>query len=549
MDASKPECKSFSIIVDRLDKNSVGGRTSRPHTPSTTGSTPNDSDEDEELPPANLFSSPSKPVVKRPLVTPPRANSSKLVHALSFSPTVSLDDDASKKAKLDQERKHHHIKNLVKRNLCQRNEVNASLQEHFKQGGIMGRMAKREAEEKESMSRQVLVDEVEHQEEYNTPPGLSVFVEPVRFAAEIEAPAITSDDPFEADLLTAPPNVLRELVISNTILSMFCQKPVPVTIVRWLVTIMLMSDDRMLSQAAFSVLTCLLHQAQVYSLPADSFNITYDDVVKVMIQFGARIDAEGDVQSTLSSSSDHKLHHKEKESLINNLNNFIKYLITWLTTFTHMSPLLCPEKLLVLLLKISLDSHIIESIVTVTVLQCIGAVLACYGEEEWNSVKIDKLCESFLAITNHHSNCCRIVTNIGNITPRSRQLQKQFARMVITIKTTAMVNPAGSSDFDFVVAFIKTYSEDKEYDLNLLYCLMDVLSMFVSPLELSKEKDSDISSLVDYLSLLSSRIHDNPSVPITGFVKDSILRLRNVLQCVPGQQLQQRSILSYMKET
>ena len=541
-------CKPFSI---NIDKSSVGERTSSPTKPLglATCNTPDDSDEDDDLPP-NPFSSPIQPALKKPPVTPLRGNSGKLALAHSLSPTVSVNDDAVTKAKLEKERKHHFITNLVKRNIYQGNKANVSLEKHFNQGGIMARMAEREAKEEADTTRQVAVDENQQLEDYNRPPGLSVFVEPISFVAEIEAPAITnSNDPFEADLLTAPPNVLRELVISNTILSMFCQKPVPATIVRWLMTILLMSNDKMLSQAAFSVLTCLLHQTQMYSLPAESFHITYDDTVKIMMQFGASLDADGEIQSSLSSSYDFKLQHKENELLINNLNNFIKYLITLLTTYPQTSPLLCPDRLILLLLKISLDSHVIDSILNVTILQCIGAVLSCYSEEEWSSVKIDELCQSILAITDHHCNCCRIVTNIGNITTRSRQLQKQFARTVIKIKTTAMVDPEGSSDFDFVVAFIKTYNQKEDYDLDLLYCLMDVLSMFVSPLELSKQKDTEISSLVDYLSLLSSRIHDNPSAPITGFVKDSILRLRNVLQCVPGQQLQQRSILSYVRET
>ena len=539
-------CKPFSI---KIEKSSVGQRTSSPTIPLATSNTPDDSDEDDDLPP-NPFSSPIRPAMKKPPATPPRINSGKLALAVSLSPTVSVNDDVVKKARLEKERKHDIITNLVKRNIYQGNETNSSLEEHFKQGGIMARMAKREAQEEADTTRQQVPVAEDHQVDYNIPPGLSVFVKPIRFVAEIEAPAVTdSNNPFEADLLAAPPNVLRELVFSNTIVSMFCQKPVPVTIVRWLMTILLMSNEKLLSQAAFSVLTCLLHQVQLYSLPEESFHITHDDMLKIMVQFGAGIDANGEIQSSLSSSSDFKLQHKEKALLINNLNNFIKYLITLLTTYPQVLPLLCPEKLLVLLLKISLDSNIIDSILNVTILQCIGAVLMCYSEEEWSSVKIDELCQSFLAISDHHCNCCRVVTNIGNITTRSRQLQKHFSRTVIKTKTTEMVDPEGSSDFDFVVAFIKTCNQKEEYDLDLLYCLMDVLSMFVSPLELSKQKDTDISSLVDYLSLLSGRIHDNPSAPITGFVKDSILRLRNVLQCIPGQRLQQQSILSYVRET
>ena len=389
------------------------------------------------------------------------------------------------------------------------------------------------------------------QEEFNKPPGLSIFVVPITFVAEIEAPPITnSSDNFEADLLNAPSNVLRELVISNTILSMYCQKPVPITMVRWLMTILLMSNEKLLSQAALSILTCLLHQTQKYSLPDEPFHITYSDIVKVIMQFGASIDYNEDIQSSIACASSFKLQHNENELLINNLNNFIKYLTTLLTTYPQVSPLLFPDKLIVLLLKISLDHHVIDSILSVSILQCIGAVLSCYSEVEWNCTRINQLCQSFLAITDDQCNWCRIITNIGNITTRSRQLQKRFARTVLKTKTAAMVVPDDSSDLDFAVTFIKTlYNQKEEYDLNLVYCLLDVLSMFISPLELSKEKGSHLSHLVDYLSLLSSRIHDNPQIPITGFVKDSILRLRNVLQCVPGQKLQQQSMLTYIRET
>lgn len=533
-------CKAFSIKVEKsIVKDNISP------TASADCTTPDDSEEDDDLPP-NPFTSPIRSGLKRPPVIPPKLSQSAVAATLTLSPTVTVSDDAERREKLEKERKHQLVKNLVKRNIYADNSKDMLLEEHFKHGGIMAKRAKREEQEECDANAQLLQEE-EQQEDYNSPPGLSIFVLPVSFVAEITPPQITnSNDPFEADLQTAPPDVLRELVISNTILSMYCQKQVPVTMWRWLMTILLMSNDKMLSQAAFSVLTCLLNQTQVYSLPAESFYVTYNDVVKIIVQYGAT-KVDGEIQS---SQSDFTHQHKDKEVLINNLNNFIKYLIMLLTTYPRVLPLLCPEKLIVLLLKLSLDCHIIDSILEVAVMQCIGVVLSCYKEEEWNCTKIDQLCQSFLTITDDHSNWCRIVTNIGNITTRSRELQKEFARTVIKIKTVALVTPDGISDLDFVIAFIKAlYEQNEDHDLSLLYCLLDVLSMFISPLEFSKEKDSNLSSLIDYLSLLSSRIQDNPNAPITGFVKDSILRLRNVLQCVPGVQKQQRSILSYVKET
>lgn len=542
-------CKPFSI---KLDKNILGQRTVSPTVDSTTySSTPDDSgdDDDDDLPPIP-FTSPIKPVSKGSPATPPRIINSKCLSGVTFSPVN--DDSVLRKVKLEKERKHHLVQSIVKRDFKRNlkyDKADALLEEHFKQGGIVAKRAKVVAAHETSDTTDQPSPDVE--QDFNSPSGLSVFVNPAKFVADIEAPPITNgNDPFEADLSTAPPNVLRELVISNNILSMFCQTPVPVTIIRWLMSIMLMSNDKLLSQAAFSTLTCLLHQAQTYSLPHETFHIKYSDVVKIIVQFGASVDNNGDIQSNSTSRIDFKLQNKNREILVNNLNNFFKYVITLLTLYPQASTFLCPEKFLVLLQKVSLDSHVIDSILNVTVVQCVSVVLSCYSENEWNSTKMDQLCQSFLAITDDHCNWCKIVTNIGNITTCSRQLQKQFARTVLRIKTSAMTVSDGISDLEFVIAFIQTlYNQKEEYNLKLVYCLMDVLSMFVSPLELSKERESDLSNLIDYLSLLSSRIHDNPGNPITGFVKDSILRLRNVLQCIPGQQLQQQSILTYLRET
>ena len=453
------------------------------------------------------------------------------------------------KLELSPERKCHIIKNIIKQARKRSHHVDEVLKEYSKRGRIMAKMESIAHVKKETDTTiQVSVDEDE-EEDFNSPPGLSIFVQPASFSAEIEAPTITNinaADSFEADLLTAPPKVLRELVISNTILSMFCQKPVPITMVSWLVTILLMSDDKILSQAALSALTNLLHQTKMCSLPAESFHITYNDVVKIMVKFGANVNGEGDIQSTLSSPSDFYLEYKDKELLINNLSNFIKYLTTLLTMFPKVLPFLFPEKLIVLLLRISLDHHVIDSILNVAVMQCIGAVLSCYNEEEWNPTKVDQLCQSLLAITDDYHNWYKIVTNIGNITTRSRYLQKQFSRTVIRTKTTALVVTDGSSDLDFIIAFIQTlYKQKEEHDLQLLYCLLDVLSMFITPHELSKEKDNDLSNLMDYLFLLYTKIGETPNPPITDMVKESILRLRYILQCVPGQLLQQRHITYY----
>ena len=524
--------------------------------------TSDDSEEEDDLPPTPFTSAirpASGPALTTvlPIISPePVVNEAPRDNIISTSvglistetPAVtSTVDDVERKEK---ERKHQLIKNIVKRNRDHNTDIYQSydneadaltLLERIKQEAKIGRK-ELETDATEVKAEQELVNEDE-EEDFNSPPGLSIFVQPISFSAEIKAPTITNNnDPFEANLLTAPPKVLRELVISNTILSMFNQKPVPATMINWLVTILLMSDDKILSQAALSALTNLLHQTKMCSLPAESFHITYTDVVKIMVKFGANVNSEGDIQSTLSSPSDFKLECKDKELLINNLSNFIKYLTTLLTLYSEVSSLLYPEQLIVLLLRVSLDHHVINSILNVAVMQCIGAVLSCYCEEEWNPTKVDQLCQSLLAITDDYHNWYKIVTNIGNITIPSRYLQKQFARTVIRTKTTALVVPDGSSDLDFVVAFIQTLFHQKEkYNLNLLYCLLDVLFMLIDLEEINKEKDGDcLSNLIDYLSLLSNNIHDNPEYPITGFVKSSVLRLRNVLLCtsVSVQQLQ-----------
>ena len=481
---------------------------------SSTLSISDDSDEDDDLPPNPFTVSKTQRALKLPV----------------------------KPKRLPPERKFHIIQNIIKqarKRAHHVHRVDESLKEHLKRGRIITHVKK----ETDAIIQVSTVNEDE-EEDFNSPPGLSIFVQPIYFFTEIKAPTITNNnDPFEVDLLTAPPKVLRELVISNTIVSMFNQKPVPATMINWLVTILLMSDDKILSQGALSALTNLLHQTKMCSLPAESFHITYTDVVKIMMKFGANVNAKGDIQSTLSSPFDFKLECKDKELLINNLSNFIKYLTTLLTLYSEISSLLFPEQLIVLLLRVSLDHHVIDSILNIAVMQCIGAVLSCYREEEWNPTRVDQLCQSLLAITDDYRNWYKIVTNIGNITTRSRHLQKQFARTVIRIKTTALVVPDNSSDLDFVIAFIQTlYNQKEEYDLRLLYCLLDVLSMFITSHELSK---NDLSNLMDYLFLLYCKIGETPNLPITDMVKDSILRLRYVLQCVPGQLLQQRHIMYY----
>ena len=527
--------------------------------------TSDDSEEEDDLPPTPFISAIRAARLNVPIISSRVVNEAPLDKALTSDnliptsvssistetptviSTVTVSDDVVSKEK---ERKHQLIKNIVKRNRDQNTDIYNEadvLLERIKQGGIVAKISTMETDTTEVTAEphaeQELVNEDE-EENFNSPPGLSVFVQSINFFAEIKAPTITnSNDPFEADLLTAPPKILRELVISNTILSIFNQKPVPTIVVNWLVAILLKSDDKILSQAALSTLTNLLHQTKMCSLPVESFHITYTDVVKFMAKFGANINAEGDIQSTISSPSDFLIfEYKEKELLINNLSNFIKYLATLLTMFPEVSSLVLPEKLIALLLRVSLDHHVIDSILNIAIIQCTGAVLSCYCEEEWNSTKVDQLCQSLLAITDDYHNWYKIVTNIGNITTRSRQLQKQFARTVIRTKTVALMVPDDTSDLDFVIAFVQTLFHQKEkYNLNLLYCLLDVLFMLIDLEEISKEKDSDcLSNLIDYLSLLSNNIHDNPKYPITGFVKSSVLRLRNVLLCtsVSVQQLQ-----------
>ena len=540
-------CKSFTI---KLDKNDVK-RLSSPM--NSQCSSPMDSaSEDEDLPP-NPFSSPNKSNLNQPAATPPRSNSSLLASVAHFSPNVSLNMDGEKKTKLERKRKHDGFKDIGKDVACNVKRVllhsDTLIQEHFKKGGIMER--RKEIERVTTMPAATVSEPITEDKSnlFNNPPGLSVFVMPLKFVAQLEAPRITNtDSAFEVDLLSAPESLLREMVMSNTFLSMFFNKPIPVTIVRWLLTILLMSNDELLSQAAFSVLTCLVHQSNTYSLPAEPFDLSYDDVVKILEQYGAvRSSDEEDVESNLVCDTDYKLEPECKELLLNNLNNFLKYMISLLKAYPRISLTYNLDKVIMLLLKVSLDRHVIDSLLNVTVMQSIGVLLSCYSDQEWCPTKVDQLSQSCLKITDNYCNQCRIVGTIGSLTARCRQLQKQFARTLLKLKTTVTISKT-SSDLDFMVAFIEAlYKQEEDYDLDLVYCLLDVLSMYASPLELCKENDNDLAKLVDCLSQLSSKIHDNPNRPITGFVKDSILRLRNVLQCMPGRQLKQLDIYTFAK--
>ena len=540
-------CKSFTL---KLDKNDVR-RLSSPM--NSQCSSPVDSaSEDDDLPP-NPFSSPNKSNLKQPGDTPPKNNSS-LTNVVHFSPSVSINMDTVKKTKFERKRKHDDVKDIrkdlasnVKRVLLHSNDP--LIQEHFKKGGIMER--RKEVERVTAMPAATVSEQSteDKSELFNNPPGLSVFVMPLKFVSQLEAPHITNtDSAFEIDLLSAPESILREMVMSNTFLSVFYNKPVPVTIVRWLLTILLMSSDELLSQAAFSVLTCLVHQSHTYSFPAEPFDLSYDDVVKVLEQYGAVRSSDGeDVESNLVSDTDYILSPECKELLLNNLNNFLKYIISLLTAYPRILLSHNLDKMIMLLLKVSLDRHIIDSLLSVTIMQCIGVLLSCYSNQEWCPTKVDQLSQLCLKITDDYCNQCRIVGTIGGLTPRCRQLQKQFARTLLKLKTAVAVSET-SSDLDFMVAFVEAlYKQEEDYDLDLVYCLLDVLSMYVSPLELCKENDNDLAKLVDCLSQLSSRIHDNPNEPITGFVKDSILRLRNVLQCMPGRQLKQLDMFTFAK--
>jgi len=445
-------CKSFSI---KLDKNDVK-RLSSPM--NSQCSSPLDSASDDDDLPPNPFSSPHKGDLKQPAATPPN-NSSSLVSVVHFSPNVSLNMDAERKTKLERKRKHDDFKDIkkdvdssVKRMLL--HSDNLLIQEHFKRGGIMER--RKEMGRASTVSEATVSEQAteEKSELFNNPPGLSVFVMPLKFVSQLEAPRPTNtDSAFEIDLLSAPESVLREMVLSNTFLSMFYNKPVPITIVRWLLTILLMSSDELLSQAAFSVLTCLVHQSHTYSFPAEPFDLSYDDMVKILEQYGAVRSSNGeDIESNLVCDNDFILQPECKELLLNNLNNFLKYILCLLSAYPRISLASNLDKVVTVLLKVSLDRYVIDSLLNVTIMQCTGALLKCYSDDEWCPTKVDQLCQSCLTITDDYCNQCRIVGTIGGLTTRCRQLQKQFARTLLMLKTTVTVSKT-SSDLDFMVAF------------------------------------------------------------------------------------------------
>ena len=415
------------------------------------------------------------------------------------------------------------------------------------------------------------------------PPGKKIFTKVPSFITELYPPGLEIDTTgmfsgTQRNLLqiTAGPETLKEAVLGGWIKLCFWNSPCPQPVWQWLFQMMCRSEDAVLSNGAFKSLTTLLQLALSRNDPASIHPPSMADIVEVLVCMGA--DQSRLVSSTTGAE---RMEVDENEDVFpprvptRSLSHLLKYLTPCIRAIPGCYTLEELEELVILMLNIALDPQLLGQPIENDIMQCIGIAFAVIPEENWMKAA-KRLVYQILAIADHHHNQLYIAYLISGTSKTERQqfLQKLYCRESITqrlglIETKQMLpvevkteetttenesvrmsaSQLDDSDCQFAQKVISHYNcmSSLQYDYYCMYSVLTMLSRFMDPTDMkwpSQEKRKEFSRLLGCLS--SNKIHDHPSHPERGPVKDLVIRMKLEVssQKVAGQ-LKQTSLFEF----
>ena len=415
------------------------------------------------------------------------------------------------------------------------------------------------------------------------PPGKKIFTKVPSFITELYPPGLEIDTTgmfsgTQRNLLqiTAGPETLKEAVLGGWVKLCYWDSPCPQPVWQWLFQMMCRSEDAVLSNGAFKSLTTLLQLALSRNDPASIHPPSMADIVEVLVCMGA--DQSRLVSSTTGAE---RMEVDENEDVFpprvptRSLSHLLKYLTPCIRALPGCYTLEELEELVILMLNVALDPQLLGQPIENDIMQCIGIALAVVPEENWMKAAKRLVCR-ILEIADHHHNQLYIAYLISGTSKTVRQqfLQKLYCRESITqrlglnetkqmlpvkVKTeeTTTENESArmstsqldDSDCQFAQKVICHYNRipSLQYDYYCMYSVLTMLSRFMDPTDMkwpSQEKRKEFSRLLGCLS--SNKIHDHPSHPERGPVKDLVIRMKLEVsnQKVAGQ-MKQTSLFEF----
>ena len=381
-------------------------------------------------------------------------------------------------------------------------------------------------------------------------PGMAVFVHPPRLMDTLTAPVLVDQcSSIHSTLFESNPATLREAVLGKWIYLLYSTMPCPVEVANWLLDVTCLCSDAALRESAFLSLNHLLLRPLQCS-PQSVHPVSYESIFTIFTKLGASQEVM-DSSVHLLDSRNGSVSCDITENSAEIVSEAVKRIFTLVTAgASTVSPRLYSlgglQELILLLVKVSLDSYICRRGVSFSLSECLDCLLDPLSESEKGSVS-DWLIHLAPSVFNDHRNQLYIVEIFSfacpNLRPIQRQLLRTFlSRAIIVYEEEEDEQMEDDSqpvtpDDQLALNVLNYYHrlQRDEIDYVQLHSVTKMLSIFIfspkmvwsDPLP-SKEHLSMREKFLGQLSYLCSvRVKDSVHDLMRGQVKDLLIRTQD----------------------
>lgn len=388
------------------------------------------------------------------------------------------------------------------------------------------------------------------------PPGRTFFIKPADFLIELYPPCYGADPTnnppsmfsnVEDNLLVQQdPVVLRNIICSGWVTICYLHKPCPPSVWQWLFQIMCRSHDQEISLGAFKSLTSLVQIAQQRQDAASIQIPSVSDISDILIILGA--DPSPITGSHCEPMEDDAVF--EIASPLHNISHMLQFLVMCVKSVRDLCYSVQDiEKLIVLLVYLSLDHHICGEPVQCQVSLCIAALVAAVPDDQWAGLSV-RLISRLAMLFEHHHNKLYITYLITGTSQRLHLLQKELCRKSLE-QLTELEEPKPGGDGELirhvVEHFLKQQRSDLFEDYYTMFSAFSLVALLMHPSEMlwtSAQEKKELSILLGNLS--STRLRDNPDHPERSVVKDLVIRLMLEVKSQKEKTAKQQDLFAYL---
>ena len=413
------------------------------------------------------------------------------------------------------------------------------------------------------------------------PPGRILFTKPASFLTELYPPGLdaASAHPLDGLLTQDNPLVLRNAIMTGVLSLSFRDRPCPSAVWAWLFQLMCKSHDTSLCKASFKTLNELVLNGRQRHFVLWCPPVM--DIQDALIDLGASrenvlcdlayrdldTDCTNDVfvpapppqvshlapppqvshpappPQGFHSAPPPQVSHPAPPPQVSHLHLtcLVRFMNTCVQGYSAV-PYSLEElhRIILFLVKVSLDPAVCGTVIICHISQCIGTLLESIPEDSWPQSQA-QLCAKLEDLSVLHCNQLYIAQVISSLSGRQKQAMRLYVKHCIGRLTGVDL---ALEDVDFVRNVILCYCRIKssQYDYSQMFSVLKMLNLYMPPSKMkwasADNKQQFVRVLAHFASQLKDRVSSNVEVAV---IKSYLMDIKMELdsQIVPDGPRQQ----------